>query len=151
MRIGSLIAGFILLAIGLIILLPTLYYYNLAVSSASQVGLGGAASEALGGAYLGGVAFGFIFTIAGIVLTANGFRRSITKISVDDIQKLGLTGQQIKETAGIVAPKTSVQVQSSPSPPPTPTIGAKFCGACGAPAFSADDLWCRKCGKSLTS
>lgn len=86
LRVGSLIAGLFFLAIGL----AGFYYIDLA----SRIPfVGGYASQALGGVTI----VAAVFVLIGLILTANGFRSKPTKLSIDEIKKLGLTGEQIKE------------------------------------------------------
>ncbi len=96
MRIVSLVAGVILLGIGVFVL----YFYF----SSPLLGTVSNVSSSLGLNVSAVLIIPGIFALIGLVLIANGFRSNPTKLTVKDVKELGLTGYQIKEAGSTKIP-----------------------------------------------
>ncbi len=140
LRWFSLIFGLFLFTTSLMIL----YGINWATQTASQYG-GSQAGGQIGNA-LGGVTIATIIVfLIGFVLLVSGFRPKPTKLSIDEIRKLGLTGQQI---ANASKPPTSTILMQSTAPSLLTAEGVRrFCAHCGT-QFMTNAGFCAHCGRS---
>lgn len=140
MRPISLVVGLLFLIAGIFFFFELTQVPSYANQVAGFLGFGGM----VGGAYI--LPAGLV--LIGFVLTGYGLTTPKAKLTVDEIRKLGLTGDNIRPTPAVQTPsQTTVNVVQTPQTVPQGVV--KFCPSCGAQLLFSDKTFCQSCGFRL--